>query len=418
MSGPRSRKARYAGHVTNDQGSAWRRKHFIDLLEFASASLRPDGAASWLDDDGRPDPARPVETWIGSRMTHSFALGALLGVPRADARAELALRGLTAVLRDPDHDGWLAARGPEADAVDGRKQAYAHAFVVLAASTATIAGVPGAAALLEEAVRVLDARFWEPGPRLHLDERSRDWTHVDPYRGVNANMHAVEALLAARWAAGEDEWLRRAQAIGDQVIAWAAENDWRIPEHFDAGWQPRLEYNADRPHDPFKPYGATPGHGLEWARLLVQLDVEGETPGLRTHAAEALFDRAVADAWVPDGGGFVYTTDWTGKAVEARRFHWVAAEAVGAAEVLHRTTGRARYADLADEWWAWIREHLVDERRGSWFHELDTSNVPSGRTWFGKPDVYHAAQAVILPELPLTGSFARSAKEAGAILAP
>ncbi|GAA1728367.1 AGE family epimerase/isomerase [Isoptericola hypogeus] len=398
--------------------SAWRRSHFTELVHLAGTSVRDDGAAWWLDDDGRPDRSHAVETWIGCRMAHVLGLGVLLGLPEAPEPAARAIEGLRTVLADPDHGGWLTSRGPGQGDLDGTKAAYSHAFVVLAGSTGTVAGVAGAPALLDDALRTLDERFWEAEHRLHLDTRSRDWRDIDPYRGVNANMHAVEALLAAHDATGDGEWLVRAESIADRVAGWAADNGWRIPEHFDAGWNVLLEYNADRPHDPFKPYGATPGHGLEWARLLLQVDVAAGTSGRRTEVARALFDRAVEDGWDPEGGGFVYTTDWEGRPVEPRRFHWVAAEAVAAADALGTVTGDARYADLAGGWWTWIDANLVDHRRGSWFHELDTDNRPSGRTWVGKPDVYHAAQAVILPELPLTGSFAGSARAAGPILAP
>ncbi|MFD2793805.1 AGE family epimerase/isomerase [Promicromonospora vindobonensis] len=409
-----------AGTTSNQSagttGASWRRDHFVSLLRFAEGSIRADGAACWLDDEGRPDDSHPVETWITSRMAHIFAVGHLLGVSGADEYAARAISGLRDVLADAEFGGWLAARG-EGDELVGTKEAYAHAFVVLAASTGKVAGIRGASELLTMALAVLDARFWEPEHELHLDERSRDWTSASDYRGVNANMHSVEALLAAHAATGDGLWLERAAAIGDRVVGWASSNEWRIPEHFDAAWTPQLEYNADRPHDPFKPYGATPGHGLEWSRLLLQIDAEAGTEGRRTEAAVALFDRAVADGWDVDGGGFVYTTDWSGTPVEARRFHWVAAEAVATAHVLGRVTGEARYAELEAEWWAWIQANLIDTEHGSWHHELDTENRPSGRTWVGKPDVYHAAQAVILPELPLTGSFAASAQRVGQILA-
>ncbi|PUB28058.1 mannose/cellobiose epimerase-like protein (N-acyl-D-glucosamine 2-epimerase family) [Promicromonospora sp. AC04] len=409
-----------AGSTSNPPAStseaAWRRDQFVSLLRFAEASIREDGAACWLDDEGRPDDSHPVETWITARMAHTFAIGHLLGVSGAGEFAARAIAGLRDVLADVEFGGWLAARG-EGDELVGTKEAYAHAFVVLAGSSGKVAGIAGASELLTDALAVLDARFWEPERELHLDERSRDWSSTSDYRGVNANMHSVEALLAAHAATGDDLWLERAAAIGDQVVSWARSNDWRIPEHFDAAWNPLLEYNADRPRDQFKPYGATPGHGLEWARLLLQIDAEAGTPGRRTEAAAALFDRAVADGWDAEGGGgFAYTTDWAGTPVEPRRFHWVAAEGVATANVLGRVTGDARYAELEREWWAWIREHLVDAEHGSWHHELDTENRPSGLTWVGKPDVYHAAQAVILPELPLTGSFAASAQRVGQIL--
>ncbi len=397
-------------------GSAWRRKHFCSLVDFGRASLRDGGGAYWLDDDGRPETGRPVESWITSRMAHVFGFAHVLGVPGAGEAADRALEGLTHYLGDEAHGGWFAARGPGDHDVVGTKQAYAHAFVVLAAATGTVAGRVGAATLLDQALTTLDERFWESEHRLHLDERSADWSVVDPYRGVNANMHGVEALLAAFDATGVREWLSRAESIADRVAGWAESNSWRIPEHYDSRWHVELELNADRPNDPFKPYGATPGHGLEWARLLLQLDVAAETPGRRSGAATALFDRAATDGW--DGDGFVYTTDWDGRPVEPRRFHWVAAEAVAAADVLHRVTGEERFAASADEWWRWIDTHLVDHERGSWHHELDTDNRPSGRTWIGKPDVYHAAQAAILPELPLAGSFGGAARAAGPILAP
>lgn len=406
---------------------AWRRHQLAELLRFGEASLRPDGAAWWLDDDGRPDLSQPVRTWITSRMAHVYAFASLLGVPGAGERADLALRGLRSVLVDAQHGGWVASRGPapvpgdvvdaETQPVDGTKSAYAHAFVVLAAASGTLAGRDGARELLDAALAVLDQRFWEPGPRMHADEWDRGWTRLDDYRGVNANMHAVEALLAAHDATGDPEWLARATSIADRVAGWAAGNGWRIPEHFDSAWTPLPEFNADRPRDPFKPYGSTPGHGLEWSRLLLQLDVAAGTPGARTEVAVNLFDRAVADGWDGEhGGGFVYTVDWTGTPVEPRRYHWVAAEAVAAADVLGRVTGDPRFAEAATGWWAWIDRFLVDHERGSWHHELDTDNRPRGITWIGKPDVYHAAQAVVLPDLPLTGSLAASAKAAGRIL--
>ncbi|WP_418275670.1 AGE family epimerase/isomerase [Isoptericola jiangsuensis] len=396
--------------------AAQRREHFRSLVDVAGRSLRQDGAACWLDDDLEPLLDRRVDTWITARMAHVLGLGAILGVSGAAEGARSTIGALADILHDGTYGGWFASVGTPDEDGDATKQAYAHAFVVLAASTGVQAGVDGSRELLDSALTCLDRRFWESRAGLHADECSRDWSTIAPYRGVNANMHAVEALLAAFDATGDTECIARAVAIADRVVGWAAQNSWRIPEHFDTGWNVLLDFNADHPRDPFKPFGATPGHGLEWARLLLQLDVAGGTPSHRTAAAVALYDRAAADGWDP-AGGFVYTTDWSGAAVEARRFHWVAAEAVAAADVLGRVTGEQRYEDDAARWWEWIDDHLVDHEGGSWFHELDVDNRPSGRTWIGKPDVYHAAQAVILPELPLAGSFAGGARTIGQLFA-
>ena len=58
-----------------------------------------------------------------------------------------------------------------------------------------------------------------------------------------------------------------------------------------------LDLNRDRPDDPFRPFGATPGHAFEWARLVVQLDAAlDDARSWRIEAAEHLFARAIADA--------------------------------------------------------------------------------------------------------------------------
>ena len=93
---------------------------------------------------------------------------------------------------------------------------------------------------------------------------------LDDYRGLNANMHTVEAFLAAGDVTGDKKYHIRAGRIIDHVIQWAEDNSWRIPEHFTKEWVADLDCNRDRPDDPFKPYGATPGHGIEWARLITQ----------------------------------------------------------------------------------------------------------------------------------------------------
>jgi mannose/cellobiose epimerase-like protein (N-acyl-D-glucosamine 2-epimerase family) len=49
-----------------------------------------------------------------------------------------------------------------------------------------------------------------------------------------------------------------------------------------------LEYNRDEPAHPFRPYGATVGHWLEWARLALHLRA-----ALGSAAPQWLLDDAV-----------------------------------------------------------------------------------------------------------------------------
>jgi len=38
----------------------------------------------------------------------------------------------------------------------------------------------------------------------------------------------------------------------------------------------------------------------------------------------------------------------------------------------------------------------------SWRHELTSDNGVSQGVWSGKPDIYHALQATLIPRLPLS----------------
>ena len=384
---------------------AWLLAHFEHLLDFGRRTPVDGGGAAWLDDDGAPIAEEGAQTWITCRTVHTYSLGALLGLPGARPIAQAALDGLTGRMRDVEGGGWHGQVGgvvPE----PAVKAAYQHAFVVLAASSGVLAGLDGAQPLLADALRVMEERFWDEEYGRVVDTWNDDFTELDPYRGINANMHTVEAFLAAADVTGDRLWLDRAARIGAFAAAAAKANDWRLPEHFDAEWNALLEYNADRPADPFKPYGATVGHGLEWARLLLNLEAAGAEGADWAEAAVALFDAAVEDGWDEEIGGFVYTTDWAGNPVVPDRMHWVVAEAIGAAATLWRRTGDDRYAELYQRYWDYADAHLIDRERGSWRHQLDGENRPADTTWRGKPDLYHAAQATLIPQLPLAPTMA------------
>ena len=239
---------------------------------------------------------------------------------------------------------------------------------------------------------------------------------------MNANMHTVEAYLAAFDATGDRLWLDRARGICRFVADTAEQLRWRIPEHFDAKWNMLPEHNADRPSDPFRPYGATPGHGMEWARLILHTRAAliglGDRDDWMVEAAEQLFNRSCADGWDRHGvGGFVYTTDWDGRAVVDTRMHWVLCEAVNSACVLgrvHEDAGDAsRVAELSSLYAQWVdwADRYLREATGRWIHEVDASGVESGTTWEGKADAYHVAQMLLLPQIGNTPCFALALKQ-------
>ena len=387
-----------------------------DLLRFGHRFPSEQGGSYYLGDDGTPWKDRNRETWITCRMCHVYSIGSFLGHEGSEKLVDEALKGLKGELHDEEHGGWFAGRTAE-DRIVPNKQCYAHAFVILASCSALLAGREGAKELLKEALELYDLRFWNEEEGLACDTWNTEFTVLDDYRGINANMHTVEAFLAVADVTGNETYRKRAGRIIDRVIGWAEENEWRIPEHFTKEWQPDLECNKQQPDDPFKPYGATPGHGIEWARLIVQwaLSTYKNTPEAAEkyiNASENLFNRAVADAWNVDGArGIVYTTDWEGKPVVHDRMHWTLAEAINTAAILYHLTQKTKYSDDYAEFMEYLDEEVLDHVNGSWFHQLDQHNQLMGTVWPGKSDIYHALQATLIPYHTPEVSIALAVKE-------
>ena len=384
----------------------WLEQETDRLLDFGRASRVTEGFG-WLRDDGTVDAARPTELWITCRTTHVYALGALLGRPGCGPLVEHGVRALTGAFHDDEHGGWFSAVGPHGPADDG-KAAYAHAFVVLAAASAEAAGTPGARDLLADALDVSLRRFWDDDAGMVRESWDRAFTADEPYRGVNANMHTVEAYLAAADVTGDDAWLGRALRITERVVhGFAREHAWRLPEHFDTDWAPLLHYNKESPAHPFRPYGATVGHWLEWARLALHVRAglvrRGlDAPDWLLADAADLFAAAAAEGWHADGApGFVYTVDVAGRPVVRERMHWVLCEGIAAAAALHAATGDDAYDAWYRRWWDEAAAHVIDPVGGSWWHELGPDHRVSRTVWSGKPDLYHAVQATLVPRLPL-----------------
>ena len=373
-----------------------------DLLNFGHRFPSPNGGSYYLGDDGTPWKDRNRETWITCRMAHVYSLGLMLGHEGSGELVDAALKGLRGELHDDKNGGWYAGVTQEGGIVPN-KQCYAHAFVILAASSALTAGRPGAKELLEEALDVYDQHFWNEEEGLACDTWNTEFTVLDDYRGLNANMHTVEAFLAVADAIKEEKYRIRAGRIIDHVIGWASANDWRIPEHFTKEWKADLDCNKECPADRFKPYGATPGHGIEWARLIVQWAYSSykDTPDsaeVYLKAAEKLYNRAVEDSWNVDGNpGIVYTTDWDGKPVVHDRMHWTLAEAINTSAVLWHITHKQKYAKDYEEFMRYLDDKVLDHKNGSWFHQLDENNNVIGTVWPGKSDVYHAFQSTWIP---------------------
>jgi mannose/cellobiose epimerase-like protein (N-acyl-D-glucosamine 2-epimerase family) len=379
--------------------------------QFQFTSIDPAGGFFDLDQAGQPRRDTPLRELVTTtRVIHCFAIAHMMGRPGAETIIRHGLAALWTLHRDPVHGGyrWQAGSGG-----DPSKQAYGHAFVLLAAASAKMAGFGEADRILQDVTEVLERHFWESRHGATAEEFAEDWSPISAYRGQNANMHLTEALMAAYEATGDNGYLARAESIADLVIGRVARaHGWHVMEHFDANWEPDLAYRGS---DMFRPFGTTPGHALEWSRLLEQLYVLGrERLAWLPEAASSLFRQAVADGWDATSGGFYYTLDYANAPLIRDRLWWPCCEAIAAAAFLGSRGGDAFYEAWYRRVLDWMTMHMADPVHGGWHPELDDSLAPRPRFFTGKPDIYHLLQSFLIPLYPAEGSLGEMVRRAQA----
>lgn len=370
---------------------------------FAATSINPSGGYYTLDDIGQPirtaaRGAGPMqELFYTCRMVHCFAAGELLGHPGSLRMVDQGMAYLLNHHYDAENGGFFWGVD-EAGPVRSEKLAYGHGFVLLAAASAAEIGHPDAHKLRALADQAILTHFWDEAAGALREEFHADWRPLSDYRGQNANMHGVEALMAAYEAFRDPKYLGMAERIADLIINRHARNaGWVVIEHFDADWTPDLAYAGD---PMFRPAGTTPGHALEWARLLVQLwHLGGKALAWIPEAAQALFKTACASGWNETHGGFVYTLDFENQPDQALRLWWPACEGAAAAAVLGANFTDPDYETWYRKIWAVIASDFIDPK-GGWWPEARSGVTADGSPFVGKPDIYHSLQACLIPLMP------------------
>ncbi len=328
-------------------------------------------------------------------VTHAIAYE-LSADPRYRHGAKHALSFLERAFLDRAHGGFhWAIRWDQGQATveDPTKHMYGLSFVMLAAARAAGIGVDGGVDLLHRTYELAEARFYEPLHGLYADEATPDW-QLSTYRGQNANMHACEALIAAYEATRDVRFLDRAETLAHAVtVRLASACDGGIWEHYRTGWSVDWEYNRHDASNIFRPWGYQPGHFVEWAKLLCQLDVHRPLPWHLPRAVD-LFDRAWNAAWDGVHGGMHYGFAPDGSICDPAKYHWVQAECLAAAAILALRTGEPRFRDAYQRQWDYCWTHFVDHGQGAWFRILtaDNFNLTREKSPAGKVD-YHTIGA-------------------------
>jgi sulfoquinovose isomerase len=384
---------------------------------FQYRAINPKGGFYDLDRKGAPlstdNPVRGIHA--SARMVHCFAIAHLLGRPGSADVVDHGMRYLWEKHRDQTHGGYFWQANDDG-AADASKQGYGHAFVLLAASSAKVVGHPLADRMLADITEVIETKFWETRHGAIAEEFSADWQPVAGYRGQNSNMHLTESLMAAFEATGEAHYLAKAESIADLLInRRAREEGFRVAEHFSEDWV--VDRNYYHPNEMFRPAGTTPGHWLEWARLLLQLyALGGKKQAWMPEAAAALFERSMTLGWDKDKGGFFYTLDWQDGPDKRAKLWWPMCEAAGAAHFLNAHVPSHFHENSYRDIWSVIGQAFLDRDHGGWHEELTEDLQPATTLFPGKGDIYHAFQACLIPLFPADGSLTKVIQENGGTL--
>ena len=295
---------------------------------------------------------------------------------------------------DPVRKGyhWTLLDG---EPLDQTNHCYGLAFVVLAFATAYETGIESAKADLHRAFQIMEDKLWQADQELYADEASPDWSHVDPYRGQNANMHACEAILAAYKATGEQRFLQRARQLADKFSRELPEkSDGLVWEHYLPSLEIDWNYNRDDPKNLYRPWGFQPGHQVEWAKLLLTLH-QFQSEDWMVERAQELFDRALDVCWDHQHGGIFYGFAPDMTICDDDKYFWVIAESLAAASRLAEVTGDQKYWRWYDKIWAYADRHMIDHEYGAWYRVLrgDNSKYSNKKSEAGAKCDYHTLGA-------------------------
>lgn len=443
----------------------WLDERLNALFSFATSS-KTYGGFGYLDENGKIDESQNIQTYITCRMTHIYSMYVYDHqydeqlTQQVKTAKELATHGIKSLIehiQDHENGGFFEAIRTTYDektketivqptSAENTKVAYAHAFVLLAASSGVCAKIDRAEELFDLITKIEEKYFWDEKAKKTIESYKADWSNCEQYRGVNAAMHTVEAFLNVESMLNKQpnlsqiDWLERAKYLTEFVFETARNNNYMIPEHFDENWNVIWDYNENNKAHQFRPYGATVGHAMEWARLGVQLVLSfykrsGEITSQNLNILKdcvGLYNVAL-QSWGVDGKcGFVYTTDFEGNPIVRDRMHWVLCEAIGATIALKQIKNllerigvstdfmnteygikyftkpenadisslpevKIDYLDFYDYWYLKFityADKYVITSQGLWNHQLDSDNKFSNSIWSGRPDIYHAYQAL------------------------
>lgn len=306
----------------------------------------------------------PIRLMVQARQIYCYGLAARRGWH--EGALALVETAFDSMIRDYHRrdgaDGWVFAIHRDGGVADGKRDLYAHAFVLLAiASYVRATERREALRVADDTLAYLDRNLRAPAGG-YLDAMPP----ADALRRQNPHMHLLEGLLALWSVSGEDRYLVRAEEMFELFCARFFQHEFGVlTEYFDAKLKPARGVTGQI---------TEPGHHYEWIWLLRWF--ERETRRNVEPYVDALY--AHADSHGYDDKGLIVDevlVDGTVRTPSHRV--WPITEAIKA-NVTEATLGRlgagAKVVALAD---VLFGRFLTHAPVGGWLDRLDAAGKPA-----------------------------------------
>jgi mannose-6-phosphate isomerase len=307
-----------------------------------------------LDRDGRPDVSAPRRVRVQARQIYCFAKAAQLGW--YPAGGELALKGLDYLLCRAGHvdgkQGFVHLLAPNGTIVNPLRDAYDHAFVLLALATVyQLTHDAQVRSEIDTTLAFLDSHFKSPHGGFHEGIPS------SLPRRQNPHMHLFEAMIALFDATHDPQFQQRAGELFALFVSNFYDASAKVlGEYFEEDWS-RIQ-----------PVYVEPGHQAEWVWLLKGFERITRCPTGRYRSEllqSALRYRDPATDCLVDEG------DAAGNVTKSTRRCWPQTEIVKA-WIAQAEAGEINAADRAREAITRLVKHyLTHPVAGGWYDQFD-----------------------------------------------
>jgi mannose-6-phosphate isomerase len=333
-----------------------------------------------LDFDGKPI-MLPRRLTVQARQIFVYARAIVLGWAADTGQVKTAFDAMIAHYLGRDgQPGFAFTVDAAGTVIDGKRDLYAHAFVILAASAYfRLSGDSRAIAVADEVLAFIDRDMTAPngGYVDHLPN--------PPVRlRQNPHMHLFEALLALYEATGDAAYLGRAGEIyGLFRACFFQPATGTIAEYFGPDWSPEDGANAMW----------EPGHHMEWAWLLTEYQrLTGTDTG---KIVDRLLDVAYTHGVTPEGV-IVDEVRGDGTVIKKSARTWPLTEAAKAAAVRLKFDPKAP-ARLASALDGLHDRYLAPVGRGLW-HDHFAGDGALLTDYAPASTLYHIAMSVFVVE--------------------